>query len=505
MIGAHFKATQQAMGDWLVKACKTPALKTLLGGIGFPTPVALARGAGRFKTGPRALAGTEVLVAGLPGAADRAGLGAALVQAQGGAIIKALPTGGKAPAAVLVDATAVRSPGDATALAIDVLKPLVGGLPKNSRVSVLVGDGPGDAGVLASGVCSLLRSLSKEVGAKGTTVNAVRVPTTVPEEVQLAAAGWPASFFLLPDCAFVTGQDVSLSVAAGAPPSPSAQEGEAGLARSRLSGKVALVTGAGRGIGAAIAVRLAAEGARVVGVDLPPRAGGKPSPLGPLMRQLGGVAVEDDVTDPAAAARLCAVLAAQGGVDVVVHNAGITKDKTLRNMAPEAFAGVVSVNLRAIERLNRALLGEASEQLHGWPAWDGTTVSTAATTTPPVLRPGGRIIGLSSINGIAGAAGQTNYSFTKAALIGYAHALAPRLATSPLAATFNCVAPGFIETEMTAKIPLGIREVGRRVNCVKQGGLPQDVAAAIAFLAVDGAWAVNGQTLRVCGGNMVGR
>ncbi len=159
----------------------------------------------------------------------------------------------------------------------------------------------------------------------------------------------------------------------------------------------------------------------------------------------------------------------------------MTRDKTLGRMDRTQWDTVLEVNLRAVETLTAALLDPAG----------------------PLLRPGGRIVCISSINGIAGAAGQTNYAAGKAGLIGLVQALAPRLADQ-FGGTVNAVAPGFIETQMTAAVPLFVREAGRRMNSLRQGGRPIDVAEAVAFLAAPGSGRINGQTLRVCGQSLLG-
>ena len=167
-----------------------------------------------------------------------------------------------------------------------------------------------------------------------------------------------------------------------------------------------------------------------------------------------------------------------GGCDVIVHNAGITRDKTLGRMSDEQWDGLMAVNLTAPERITDALL-EAD-----------------------ALKPGGRVIGVSSISGIAGQRGQTNYSTSKAGVIGFVDAYAPVMAEADL--TINAVAPGFIETQMTAAMPFATREVGRRLNSLSQGGLPVDVAETVAWLASPGSGGVNGNVVRVCGQNLLG-
>jgi 3-oxoacyl-[acyl-carrier protein] reductase len=271
-------------------------------------------------------------------------------------------------------------------------------------------------------------------------------------------------WLLDPRSAFVTAQSFAVSARAKA--------GKPAAFVRPLDGQVALVTGAARGIGRATAVALAAEGARVVCVDRVEDS----KDTSELARAIGGDTLLLDVTAPDAPAKIVAALGARG-VDIVVHNAGITRDKTLARMKAEHWDAVLDVNLAAVVRITDALL-------------------------PKALRDGGRIICLSSVSGIAGNVGQTNYSASKAALIGYVDALASQLA--PRGITANAIAPGFIETRMTAAIPMMIREAGRRLSALGQGGLPEDVAAAITFLASPGAQGITGSTLRVCGGALIG-
>jgi 3-oxoacyl-[acyl-carrier protein] reductase len=161
-----------------------------------------------------------------------------------------------------------------------------------------------------------------------------------------------------------------------------------------------------------------------------------------------------------------------------VHNAGITRDRTIARMKPEAWDAVLDVNLSCQERINDALL--------------------AADLIPA----GGRLIGVASIAGIAGNRGQTNYATSKAGMIGLVQSTAPVLAARGI--TVNAVAPGFIETRMTARMPLVLREAGRRMNSLAQGGLPVDVAETIAWFANPASAGVNGNVVRVCGQSLIG-
>ncbi|MFC8618331.1 3-oxoacyl-ACP reductase [Micromonospora purpureochromogenes] len=242
-----------------------------------------------------------------------------------------------------------------------------------------------------------------------------------------------------------------------------------------LDGQVVLVTGAARGIGAALARVLARDGAQVVALDIP-AAGDE---LAAVANEIGGSAVQLDLTAPDAPTRLAEHLAGRHGrVDVVVHNAGITRDKTLGRMDADRWDQVLDVNLSSQERINDVLLAR------------------------DLIPAGGRIVSVSSIAGIAGNRGQTNYATSKAGVIGLVESLAPALHGRGI--SVNAVAPGFIETRLTARIPLTLREAGRRMNSMSQGGLPVDVAETIGWLAWPASGAVSGNVVRVCGQSLLG-
>jgi 3-oxoacyl-[acyl-carrier protein] reductase len=147
-------------------------------------------------------------------------------------------------------------------------------------------------------------------------------------------------------------------------------------------------------------------------------------------------------------------------------------------MTQEQWSKVIAINLTAPQRITEELLARDA------------------------IRRNGRIVGVSSISGIAGNAGQTNYSTSKAGVIGFVRAYAPALAKRGV--TINAVAPGFVETQMTAAMPIAIREAGRRMNSLSQGGLPVDVAETVAWLAGPGSGGVTGNIVRVCGQSLIG-
>jgi 3-oxoacyl-[acyl-carrier protein] reductase len=305
----------------------------------------------------------------------------------------------------------------------------------------------------------LTRSLGKEA-RRGITANLLYVAQGAENEAEATLR-----FFLSPRSAYVSGQVIRIADAAS-------ETSTIDWAQP-LAGKRAVVTGAARGIGAAIANALAAEGAHVIGIDIPSAH----EALEATIRPLSGTTLAFDIAAPETPSQIAAALD-ELGVDIVVHNAGITKDKTIARMTEAAWHSVIDINLSAQERLDEALL--------------------AAGT----LRDGGRIVCVSSISGIAGNLGQTNYATSKAGVIGRVQSMAARLDERRI--TINAVAPGFIETQMTAKIPLALREAGRRMNSMSQGGQPADVAQTIAWLAHPGCAGVTGQVVRVCGQSLIG-
>ncbi|MEU8259523.1 3-oxoacyl-ACP reductase [Micromonospora sp. NPDC048999] len=370
-------------------------------------------------------------------------------------------------AALLFDATGIT---DSTGLRqlYDFFHPQARALLPSGRVVVL-GTPPAECGSPREATAQralegLTRSIGKEFG-RGVTAQLVYVTpggdagTSVSLESTLR-------FLLSGRSAYVSGQVIR--VGAGTATAPADWD-------RPLDGQVVLVTGAARGIGAALARVLARDGARVVALDVP--AAG--DALAAVVNEIGGSAVQLDLTAPDAPTRLAEHLAAwHGRVDVVVHNAGITRDKTLGRMDADRWDSVIDVNLSSQERINDVLLER------------------------DLIPAGGRIVSVSSIAGIAGNRGQTNYATSKAGVIGLVDSLAPVLRERGI--SLNAVAPGFIETRMTARMPLVLREAGRRMNSMSQGGLPVDVAETIGWLGWPATGAVTGNLVRVCGQSLLG-
>jgi len=366
--------------------------------------------------------------------------------------------------AIVFDGTALDTPEDLHQL-YAFLHPWIRRLNRSGRV-VVVGRPAADAkkptrAATRAALEGFTRSLAKEIGSNGSIANSVFVEEGAEERL-----GPVLRFLLSPRAAFISCQPFHVTKLA---------KGEEAPESHVLGGKVALVTGAARGIGEATAELLAAEGAHVVCLDRPADDG----PCSKVAQRVGGSALLVDITDVDAPDRIAADLKERfGGVDIVVHNAGVTRDKTLGRMKPDAWDMAVDINLGAVVRITDRLLQ------------DGT------------LREGGRIICLSSVSGIAGNRGQTNYSAGKAGIVGFVEALAPKVAKKGI--TVNAIAPGFIETRLTNAMPVAIREVARRMSAVGQGGKPEDVGQAITFLSTPGAVGLTGETVRVCGGALVG-
>lgn len=232
-----------------------------------------------------------------------------------------------------------------------------------------------------------------------------------------------------------------------------------------------LVTGASRGIGAAIAARLAADGWYVVGTATTADSAAA------LAERLGtqGEGVALDVADPAAVdSTVNALLARHGHIDGLVNNAGITRDQLLMRLSEADWQAVLNTNLSGIYRTCRALL------------------------RPMLKARSGRIVNLASVIGLTGNAGQANYAAAKAGIIGFSKSLAQEVGSRGI--TVNVVAPGFIETDMTRELPEASRNALLQRIALGRMGQPEDIAAAVSFLLSPGASYITGETLHVNGG-----
>ena len=368
---------------------------------------------------------------------------------------------------LVFDATGITTPVGLKDL-YEFFTPVLRNLGRCARV-VVIGTIPEAAGstderIAQRALEGFTRSLGKELRRGSTVALVYLAPDAKP-----AATGLESTlrFLLSAKSAYVDAQVFYVGVADSTPPADWDRP---------LDGKVAIVTGAARGIGATIAEVFARDGARVVAIDVESAA----ESLAETASRVGGTALWLDVTADDAVDKITEHLRDHyaGHADILVNNAGITRDKLLANMDDARWDAVLAVNLLAPQRLTEGLISNGS------------------------IGEGGRVIGLSSMAGIAGNRGQTNYATTKAGMIGLTQALAPELAEKGV--TINAVAPGFIETQMTAAIPLATREVGRRLNSLLQGGEPVDVAETIAYFASPASNAVTGNVIRVCGQAMLG-
>ncbi len=443
------------MSDKYQSFTQSPLGKILVKNLGLPAPTPLERytAGDPLVDGTVVVGGTGRLVESLPGLLDTVGI-ASTVVTEDGQKYKGL----------VFDATGLTSADQLVALQ-QFFTPLMRSLASCPRV-VVIGTPPeqcsGSERVAQRALEGFTRSLGKEIGRGGTS------QLVYVAQGAEGAATSTLAFLLSPKSAYVSGQVVRIG-ATGTTKAAAVADWQ-----QPLAGKVALVTGASRGIGEQIARVLHRDGATVVGVDVPQAA----NELQSLMKELDGDWLTLDITAKDAPQRIAHHLSTKhGGVDVVVHNAGITRDKKLANMGEDRWESVISVNLTAPERITRELLDQK------------------------VVNKGGSIVGVASIAGIAGNVGQTNYAASKAGVIGFVDSLKDELKDG---ITVNAVAPGFIITAMTAAVPLATREVGQRLNAMSQGGLPVDVAETIAWFASPGSTAVNGNVVRVCGQMMLG-
>jgi 3-oxoacyl-[acyl-carrier protein] reductase len=399
------------MADRYQQFADSPAGRLMVRRLGLPQPTPLQRGPA-FVDGPALAGGSGRLLDPARRVLTACGL--------------AQEDDAESYGALVFDASGIERTGDLRA-AYDFFHPAIRSLAPSGRL-ILLGSGDGVAQRALEG---FVRSAAKEV-RHGATANLVHAAPDADVEATLR-------FLLSGRSAYVSGQVIRVGAAAA----DALESWERPLA-----GKVAAVTGASRGIGAAIAEVLARDGAHVVCIDVPAQG----EDLAAVANQL-----------------------ADRSFDIFVHNAGITRDKTLGRMSEDQWDSVLAVNLESIERINAALLQDGRVR---------------------------RIVCVSSVSGIAGNRGQVNYATSKAGVIGVVEALAPAMAKRR--STINAVAPGFIETQMTAAMPLATREAGRRMNSLAQGGLPVDVAETVAWMASPGSAGVNGNVVRVCGQSLIG-
>lgn len=476
------------MSDRLIELGQNPQTRKLIQSLGLPIPLPqkLARASGPWVERP--LQDQRIAIASADGSTLTPTLAMALAQAGAeplvvgdagllGPFVEAGEAYGRPPKhisngsaeaideidAVVFDATGITNARD-LGLLYEMFHPWAKKIRRSGRAVVITRphESASTLGQAASqrAAHGFVRSLAKEIGRKGSTANVV----VVEEGAEDRLAG-VLRFVLSKRSAFVSGQPIAIRTLAKA-------ASEVPWTRV-LEGKVALVTGAARGIGKATAKLLAAEGAHVVCLDRPADDG----PVAQVARDVGGSVLLADVSAADAPRVICDGLG-ERGVDIVVHNAGVTRDKTIARMKRDKWDQAIDINLGAV-------IDITTEMVNGG-----------------ALRDHGRLICLSSVAGIAGNMGQTNYAASKAGIIGFVDHLAPRLADRGI--TVNAIAPGFIETRLTKAIPTVIREVGRRLAALSQGGLPKDVGEAITFLSSPGAHGVTGNVLRVCGGAFIG-
>lgn len=462
------------MSDQYQAFAKSPIGKFVIKNLGLPSPIQLERfesatpvvkGAVLFGAAPKGHFTSEIAqVLSNIHANTYAGNNAELQQAaaKSGLNVGAFNEGDKESKfkAVVFDASGIQNSEQLQELH-KFFNPIARQIATSGRV-IVIGLTPETAPTIKQAIAQrALEGFVKSVGKefkKGIAADLILVDADAAQNLESALR-----FAISPRSAYVSGQVIRVS---------KGDLVDVDWAKP-LAGKTALVTGASRGIGEAIAHVLARDGAHVICLDVPTQQ----TDLDRVAGEIGGSTLAIDITAADAGEKIKAAAAQHGGLDIIVHNAGITRDKTLANMKQEMWDLVININLSAAERINDYLLSN-----------DG-------------LNANGRIVCVSSISGIAGNLGQTNYAASKAGVIGLVKFTAPVLKNG---ITINAVAPGFIETQMTAAIPFAIREAGRRMNSMSQGGLPVDVAETIALFASSASTGLNGNIVRVCGQSLLG-
>ncbi len=471
------------MSDFYEKMLKTEAGRKLLQGVGLPTPVELTR-----YTGQTVFFEGNILIGATKKASSLGQLSKTLLDANAnifypanskaaGVIKSAVESSGQTAQqtncekgavtekfdALVFDATGFESTKDLKNL-YNFFSPVIRNLNKQGRILIIgrphMSANTAEQAASMRSLEGFSRSLAKEIGKKGATSQVIYI-----EEGAENLASSPIRFVLSPKSAYVDGQVLTVNKAG--------KEVQIDW-RKPLSGKTALVTGGSRGIGESIASVLARDGAKVYVLDIEPAK----ADLEKVAAKIGGVALVADITAKTTPKLIADAVKLDGGLDIIVHNAGVTRDKTIGNMPEHFWDMTLDINLTAEEKINDYLL-------------ENDAINT-----------GGRIICVSSMNGIAGQVGQSNYAASKAGVIGYVEFMAKQLTKKKI--TINAVAPGFIETAMTDAIPFMTREVGRRMNSLSQGGKPVDVAETISFFAAPDSNGVTGNIVRVCGQCLIG-
>ncbi len=444
------------MTDRYLELANANLTKSLFDGLGLPTPVRLKR---EDNAHSHQLAGNVLL-----GSSQGADFSGELTSILSSTPVVMVNAGGEDKANLVFDASGISSADESIQL-YEFFNQNLKSLVQCGRV-IILGHRPESLSntthaTLQRGLVGFVKSVAKEIGRKGATANLIYV-----DKGGKTAIEAPLRFLLSAGSAFMNAQILTV----GKP----VADGAGDWIRP-LEGKIALVTGAARGIGLAISQVLARDGATVIGVDVPQAE----AELKAAMDSIGGLCLPLDITSDGAAEILVNFCREQGSsLHSIIHNAGITRDKMLSRMTNMQWDLLMQVNLGAAQRINDALM--ATELLDN----------------------GGKIIGVASISGIAGNVGQTNYGFSKSAVIGMVDSLAKPCAKRGI--TINAVAPGFIETQMTAAIPFMTRQMGRRLSSLSQGGLPVDVAEVIGFFVSPQAAGINGNTVRVCGQSLLG-
>ncbi len=448
------------MSDLYQTIAKSNVGRTILKSVNLPLPVPLER----YQHGQTSFITGNVLLGTTEDSRIKQAIESTLSESDAMVYTSAVTAGDEVKFKSLVfDATTINSSDELIKL-YEFFKPVIKRTAPNGRI-VVIGTPPEGADTPQQAVAQralegFVRSIGKEVKK---SCSAQLIYISKGAENQLTS---PLRFVLSPKSAYVSAQIIRVNKGSALPKEFDWNK--------PLKDKVALVTGAARGIGESIAEVLARDGAKVICLDIPQAA----QPLETVARRIGGEALQLDITAENAPAEIAAKLKDMGGADIIVHNAGVTRDKTLGNMPEHFWKMVMDINLTSEERINDKLMEEK------------------------LINKNGRIVCVSSMSGIAGNFGQTNYGASKAGVIGLVQTYAPILGKEKI--TINAVAPGFIETKMTDAMPFTIREAGRRMNSMSQGGRPQDVAETIAFFSSPASSGITGNVVRVCGQSLIG-